>query len=342
MKTIAVIYYPKDIKDIKDIVFKNKIFSIVPNILKKIFLHRMIPISKFIEIPELKVKVCLIEFPYHSDVGLTLPESKILKYCNRIELLLKKMEIENIVLNDGIEKHISIVNYFNSLEYISLFNGKKIFELYVEEIIKRVCKLLMISIKDLKIGIICDRLDARKEGLIKKLAFELRFLSVGSPNYKKMVEIVEKIYEDTGLVVDISDDNKNFFKECNVVINFSENAQFVNNCRLYDDSIVINYGVEIERKNCKGIIIKGLNMQPNKLSLKVYPWLGRLSFCEALVNQKDDITSSKDKKKDFELDYINKLKKLGYKISGFIGCNGDIMKEEFEYLARKYNKKRIN
>ena len=246
MKTIAVIYCPKDNGHL---VFKNKIFNSIPSYLKKIILHRIVPIWKYLEIPELKVKVCMIQFPCDRDTLGLLAESKISKYCSRIELLLKKLEFENVVLDDGIEKHKSIVDYFNSLEGICLFNGKKIFTLYLEEIIRSICKLLSVSINDLRIGIIADRLDVEKECLIKRLVTELRFLSIVSPNYKNMVKLTEKIYEDTGLVITVSDDDKNVFKECNIVINFSNDSEFVNNCKLYEHTIVVNYGVKIQKKN---------------------------------------------------------------------------------------------
>ena len=337
MKTIAVIYCPKDNGHL---VFKNKIFNSIPSYLKKIILHRIVPIWKYLEIPELKVKVCMIQFPCDRDTLGLLAESKISKYCSRIELLLKKLEFENVVLDDGIEKHKSIVDYFNSLEGICLFNGKKIFTLYLEEIIRSICKLLSVSINDLRIGIIADRLDVEKECLIKRLVTELRFLSIVSPNYKNMVKLTEKIYEDTGLVITVSDDDKNVFKECNIVINFSNDSEFVNNCKLYEHTIVVNYGVKIQKKNYKGVIISGLNMYSNKFSLKTYTWLGQLNFCEALVSQNDIITSNIDNKRDFEINYINELKKIGYRISGFVGCNGNIAKEEFDYLAQNYKKKR--
>ncbi len=338
MKTIAVIYCPSGLKEI---LLKGSLHRFIPARLRKLFLERMLPYWHYIIFSEMNCDVYEIQFPTVAEALSLADHDKVLKWCEQIDLLLQELKVDRVLLDDVLNESEVITGYFNSKEAFKIFNGDKLFILYIEEIFKTICKLLKVSITHLRVGLIVDGINAGIISIITRLSEGIRFLSILSLEHSNLSKMVENIYQDTGLVVRLSSTNTDLLKECNVIINFSKDSKFVNSCRIPDNSVIINYGCEVLKKNFSGIIINDLNMHNNKTSIKCHPWSKRLSFCEAILGLKGEDTDDSFDLDRLQSNYINELKGLGYRIAGFIGRNGNINMSEFDIIAKEYRRKNI-
>lgn len=338
MKTIAVIYCPSELKEV---FLKGSLHRFIPARFRKYFLERMSPYRQYIMFSEMNCDVYEIQFPAVTKALSRADHDKVLKWCGQIDLLLQELKVDRVVLDDVLNENEAITGYFNSRKSFKIFNGDKLFVLYIEEILKTVCKLLEVRMAHLRVGLIVDGINAGIISIITRLSEGIRFLSLLSLECSNLSKIVDNIYQDTGLVVRLSSINRDLLKDCNVIINFSKDSKFVNSCRIPDNSVIINYGSVVLKKNFRGIIINDLNMYNNKTSIKCYPWSKHLSFCEALLGLKGEDTDDSFDLDRLQSSYINELKGLGYRIAGFIGRNGNINMSEFDIIANDYRRKNI-
>ncbi len=334
MKTIGVIYCPANINEA---VLVNNLHKIAPVTLTKFLLKRLPPVWESITMEKLGVEVITIQYPLTAEVFERASENSIRKMCIKVEAYLRKLNIHRIVLEDGIASNRTAGTYFKSLEAIRCFDGRRLFVLCFEDILGLICKFLKIGMSSLKVGIISDTPNSIQTGIIKRIAREIRFLSILTSNQDSFTSIVESIYEDMGLVIQVNNNIYNTLNDCSIVINFSYDSRIIDQCKLYDRAVIINYGGDIQRRDLKGIVINDIIMQTASISLKQYPWAGRSGFCEALIaGEADENLLMKHDSDSSEV-----LKKMGYTAVEFIGRNGKIDMSEFRKLVTDYKNRKI-
>lgn len=333
MKTIGIIYCPQNLSET---VLIRDLHKFIPIKLKKNFLKNLPPASYHLEFKDIGIEIFGIQFPSTVEGVCLLSDKNVLNFCRQIRRMLHKNNISNLVIDKNLEKIRIVKNYFSSLDGIHFFDGRRLFVLYLEEILNIISKLLKTELNCFKIGIIADNgLNAEEVSVVKGLAKKIRFLCIISLNYKNFVQLGEEIYEETGLLVRLGKNIKNAIEDCDIIINFSNEPQFINSFKFSTNLVIINCGSGLDSKNLRGVVINGLEMYCSKPPLKTYSWANHLSFCEALVYSKDEVEDNDVRgNQNIVRNYIADLKKLGYRISGFVGYNGKLNLLEFRALGR--------
>lgn len=330
MNRIGVVYCPKKSEEI---VLRGGMQKYFPAGIRKILLGVLSPTFRKIEFKELQMEIFEVQFPLMAE-ALNLQKDEILtKLCRKVEAVIKAAGISNIILSGGISKSKIVADYFDTKEQINLFNGRNLFAIYIDEVLKKVCTLLKITMSSVRMGIIADVPDSNIVTVIKNISREVRFFSILSSNHENFIPLVESIYEETGLAVSVGNDERNILKDCNIVINFSCNQKIVSQCKLRNHVVIINCSNDFIKKNVNGIIINDIELCSNNSNLRTYPWARQTGFCEAMLNIKTN----------GELNYncIVELKEMGYIISGFIGCSGKINMSEFSALANHFRHRKV-
>jgi hypothetical protein len=335
LKNIAVIYSPDSSLEITT---NNYLYKFIPAKYRALFLSKMPITWNNIELKEMGCEVITVQFPYLNEELAKQSDKKVNSACRKIYYTLQRLEVEGAVLEYGLHKMPVINNYFNSQDTVHIFNGKNAVVTNISEVLKYICLLLRTRLDNVRLGIIVDEMNNKQIDIVKEVSGEIRFLSILSYHTENLIPVIESVYEETGLAIDMGSDVRDVLTDCGILINFSKDANLVAAARLPEYSVIINCGIEMQNRRFQGIIINDVFFYNAKISAKGQKWISQSSFCEAVIS---NVTGQSEL---LNLNYSREdIKRLGYKVSGFMGVNGKIRMSEFEALSRRYlSKKNIS
>lgn len=330
MNNIGVVYC---VKNISNADFNKHIKEIFPNSIKDFLLKNLSPFTKAVYLKDLDVQIHCIQFPITIDKVNNLSEKAIFKAMGRVINKLRKNECSCVILDRAILKNRIVQKYFEYIKDIKVYKNNDLYLLLITETVQKICKVAKVDIHCLGVGIVIDNLDEKISQVINRIVTDIRFMHILSLNQVGIEEMADSIYDNTGLAISWGRNVKKGLKECDIIINFSNNSEFINSIKFPDKAVIINFGNEILKKEIKGIIINDLCMYSSKMPVNIHSCSDQLAFCQAFIE-----TGKKD---DNNIKYTNELKKLGYTISGFIGRNGKISLNEINNVLSEKIKKII-
>lgn len=332
MENIAVVYSPED----NNLSADNILNRFIPRGLKRLLMEKRPPVWKLLDLEDLRCKVLAIQFPSTKDRIRLISNASMVRMCKSIEASIRRFGTRGVVLDRNLNELAVIRDCFSSLNDIHLFTGRELFLACIGEVLAKISRLLKVNIGYLKIGIIADVFDTQVISVINKISREARFLNILSLDYNLIERTVDEIYNDTGLVIKLSRDTRKALTDCHIIINFSNNKEFISSSKLPDNSIIINSGVGIANKNLKGIVINGLSVCRSNNISNTDQWVNQLGFCEAVLSKTGSDKEGEVQNEYFLEDGMKGMRKLGYRISGFMGINGRIDMTEFDMIAKTF------
>lgn len=331
MKNIAVIYVPNTPQEI---ISNNILYKFTPLKYRPFFLKKLPVAWDTIALSEIGCDmITTVQFPCIYEELSKQSEKNINNACKKIHRLLEKLGVGGLVLENRLNKIPTVDSYFNSLDVFHIFKGEKTISIYMMEILKYICSLLRTKLNNVRLGVIVDDVNDEQINFIKKVSREIRFLSILSYNTENLIPVNESIYLETGLAIEVGSNARNTLKDCSILINFSTDEKLIASAKLPEQAVIVNCGREISIRNFKGIIINDICFSNSKIPMKYQSWALQSSFCEAVISQKRNMLGQSNK--DIQDYSVENIKKIGYRISGFIGINGKIQKSEFEVLSKK-------
>ncbi len=182
--------------------------------------------------------------------------------------LTKELAMENpVVANNLLLRVVEELefNYVNIISYpkeiqleqnlsVELSTGKDIMLLYIMDIVKKSIKALNKTLQKSEILIIAD--DSNKSTIaIESIYPEVNYLNVIDENLsdKNYDELVEKIFSETGLDVNVLEKNNGLIKNADVIINLKEDNKDLEN-KMKENSILIDFCNRSCKKKRKDIL----------------------------------------------------------------------------------------
>lgn len=314
MRNIGIVYCPKKIEKIKIL---KPFDRIIKNKYRKVFLKYFPLIHEKENIPCLDIQAHFIQFPSTNLIDLS--EKGISRCFRKLVSIVNKSDIHSLVLDRSAKNFPDFEKHISSFLQVPIYKGKKLFEFFIQDILKQICKLVKLEVHQLHIGLIVDELCEYEVEIIKNLCRRARFISLVTKHATEMEEVGETIFEETGLLIRIGTNSNEILQHSHIVINLSQCTDFVSTIKIPKQAIVLNGGCEIKTENVKGIVINDIEVTSKNIQIPIMPLLNQLSFLEALHS---------DCEEDPKV-FLNRILKNGYKISGFIGRNGKISFKEF-------------
>lgn len=332
MYSLAVINFPKSIDQIKLVGGFEKI---VPGCLKKYFIQKAPVVHETVILDNMGLKIKEIQFPYLMMDKDEILRLKVQQAFKKVKKIIYKDNISGLIVDKRMEEFELLNDFLNHEQGVRLFDGTDFYGVYLTEILRYLCRIMGIKLKDLPVTLIMDGMNDFYRLIIKDLCTKIRFMSIISLDIENFIPLADEILNESGLVVSLGKSLKGRREGCGIVVNFSKNKDFLNADKFSKNYLILNLGEKILDKNFFGVIITKIKMKSNNNELCGYSWMNEPGFCEVLaytsmkIGVRDSVMLFENKNK-----VVNCLKSKGYEICGIKGYRGDIGPDTLKDFAK--------
>ena len=220
-----------------------------------------VPIDNYENIKYLKrvsKKICKKFFKIKQKIEknvISIPRRKNEYIVNKV-LLSNKLK-ETDALTDELKKY-----------KIDILNGKWLFKYLIIDILDYISNVQNISLETKNIAILINDNCKINMNYIILIAKRAKRLSIVTKNISKFRFIEEKLYNDYGIAIEISNNRRKSLANTDLIINIDFDQETINKYRIKNEVIVIdtNEKNDINFKTYKGVIINDFEIEYKKIS----------------------------------------------------------------------------
>lgn len=279
----------------------------MPKFLKKI----VIKLIKFFNIITVK-KIDELHYLY------IIPKENI----KIIQKIINKNSKEKIILSKELKKYEKELN-------LSKKGSKIVF--FVYDILKYITNNLNIKIELQNIYILANEYNKENIEIIKYLSNKVKTINIVTNNIVKYRRLEEKLYNEEGILITITNNKTKGLKRANFVINLDFDNETIKNYNMNMNSIIINCAnnkIDV-LKYFQGIIINDIEIkiEEKKENEELYKEF-----------DKTEIYSSFQSKKETYIETINRIKNDKVEVEGLVGMSGNIDVKELLNIRKNLDK----
>lgn len=243
--------------------------------------------------------------------------SKIERLAKKTNRLLKKKEENRIILSNEIRKNEVYVSFLNSYN-LEIIDGKFLDDYLICDMVDYIMKKKELKSEETEISILCNQITDLIVLDIENFAKKMKRVNIVTNHIDKFKKIAEKIYDDYGIIITISNNRKKSLAKSKIIINYDFVSESINKFNLYEEAVIINVKekTKINKKRFNGVNIIDYTISVGKDE----------DFDYDLENKfnKKAIYESTIYKKDSYKKIIDKIKKDDVEINNLIGMHGVI------------------
>ena len=241
---------------------------------------------------------------------------------NIIQKIINKNSKEKIILSKELKKYEKELN-------LSKKGSKIVF--FVYDILKYIANNLNIKIELQNLYILANEYNKENIEIIKYLLNKVKTINIVTNNIVKYRKLEEKLYNEEGILITITNNKTKGLKRANFIINLDFDNETIKNYNMNMNSIIINCtGNKIDvLKYFQGIIINDIeikieDIEENKELYKEF--------------DKTEIYSSFQSEKETYIEAINRTKNDKVEVEGLIGMSGNIDVKELLNIRKNLDK----
>lgn len=180
---------------------------------------------------------------------------------NKIVNILEKSNCKKVVISKKLKKNKTFLNLLLS-NNIDVVDGRKLFKMYILEIVEIIAKKLDIQKRECKIAILSNTFNRFVEKVIGELSQQCRFLNVVTYNIENFERLEEDLRED-GVIISISNNKKKSLINSDIILNLDFPNDVLNMYNIYDKAIIVNFEekVKIRKKRFQGKIVNWYKLE---------------------------------------------------------------------------------
>ena len=243
--------------------------------------------------------------------------SKIERLAKKTNKILKKKEENRIILSNEIRKNEAYVSFLNSYN-LEIIDGKFLDDYLICDMVDYIMKKKELKSEETEISILCNQITDLIVLDIENFAKKMKRVNIVTNHIDKFKKIAEKIYDDYGIIITISNNRKKSLAKSKIIINYDFVSESINKFNLYEEAVIINVKekTKINKKRFNGVNIIDYTISVGKDE----------DFDYDLENKfnKKAIYESTIYKKDSYKKIIDKIKKDDVEINNLIGMHGVI------------------
>lgn len=264
---------------------------------------------------------------YFGEVKILVPKLNEKNNLSKVKKILKKIKeynIQNVVLNDELNKNVELKNtLFDNKKYI--ITGNRIAKVLLPKMIEEISNYMKYQKERLKVVLFLNEYSIENIDLIECIAKEVKQLTVISQNYTKYEKTANKLYQNFGCIIKLYNTDAKEFKREHIIINMDFKEEEMKNILIPRNSILISLNEKIEslKRSFNGIIINDIDIFGEGINNDNFR---KLAVCEAKLYR--PLRKIKDNERVF---FDEK-----YVVNGYIGKNGKITQEEFEKIGKNF------
>lgn len=241
---------------------------------------------------------------------------RIKKLLKKVVNNLEKDEASNVVLSKYLHTIKDLKGSLYS-ENLNILDGRYLFKCLSYEIIEYILKRQNRYIELSEISILINDFSNINRNLIIDIAKDIKRLKIITNNIDKCKDIENYLYNEFGILINISNNKKTSLLSSQIILNFDFPEEILNQYKIYDKAIIVNFLERILIKNKK---FNGININYLKINIpKKYRIEGfkNEEIYESIIYKRDFYTIKKITTKD------------KIKIIRLIGNNGVIREREY-------------
>lgn len=246
-----------------------------------------------------------------------MKEKKSIKLAKKTDSILKKSKSNKLVLSKKIQENEVIKNMLYSYGY-DIVNGKWLFEGLSSQVIDYIVAKKNIKKEESYISVLVNDLSDYTLQNIILFAKEFKSLNIVTNHIEKFKKIEQKILDETGLIITITNNKKKSLIKPQIILNIDFPNELINKYNIKEDAIIINIcnNVKIKKKRFNGLVINDYEINVND---EVFDSSIFKSIDKYYINQ---IYESSFYKKIPYSDFYKKIKTDGCKINRLYSING--------------------
>ncbi len=290
---------------------------------------------------ELNLNCHLLNLPYLLTDMKELSDRKIRKLEQQITQECHDANIEEIIY----PKNLIRLGIFDCVTPI--YTGRYIYESLLLRILNEIFTQRGIKLSNLDIAFIHGDNYEELYSLVWLLSPFIKYLTIVTEDKDIIMNELERLCEDTGLSVRLTNNLKNGLSECDVIVNLLNLADFNNATRIKSKAIVINYNnSDISRLFGTNEIINGIEIKiPDKIKTIIPEEVQKLytstELSEIMLSHKEELggfLTSSSYKLEALVSLDQEFERLGFKINGFVGRHGFLKRENISISSTKSGK----
>ncbi len=239
-----------------------------------------------------------------------------------IQKIINKNSKEKIILSKELKKYEKELNISKKESIMSFF---------IYDILKYIANNLNIKIELQNLYILANEYNKENIEIIKYLLNKVKTINIVTNNIVKYRKLEEKLYNEEGILITITNNKTKGLKRANFIINLDFDNETIKNYNMNMNSIIINCtGNKIDvLKYFQGIIINDIeikieDIEENKELYKEF--------------DKTEIYSSFQSEKETYIEAINRTKNDKVEVEGLIGMSGNIDVKELLNIRKNLDK----
>mgnify|MGYP004523752933 CR=1 FL=1 len=188
-----------------------------------------------------------------------------LERTNNIKKVIKKLikcGATNVVLSKELFENQNLINALNSSN-IKIFDGRWLEKYLSFEILDYAIRQNNLKKEEIEIAITTNEITDISIEIIKELAKQYKRITVVTNHIEKLKKIEEEIYEKSGILIVVSNNQKKSLLRSKIILNIDFNKEVFNRYKINENAIIINLegNMKIYSKRFNGININDYDIE---------------------------------------------------------------------------------
>jgi len=249
---------------------------------------------------------------------------KEIKLASRVAKKLKYYTITDIVLENKFKS-----DYFKNVLFennLNILDGRWLFKYILVDILEYIANIKNEKVENMEVTLLVNDLDEVAVSNIYEIANNIKRLNIVTNNMGKVKYIENKLYEEKGIMITVSDNKRKSLAKSKIIINLDFPEETINRYNINKKAILINIEnkIKIQSKSFCGININYYDLEINTdimnkfIEKGIYNNFDKTLLYESVLYSKNRFNTIRER-----------IKKDKIKLSGLIGNNGLISEKEF-------------
>lgn len=200
------------------------------------------------------------------------------RVLRKIDKILKIDVTKNICVCDYLMEKSEIIDFLLERN-LNIMNGKWLFKYLICDISEFICNQLDLTPESQEISLLVNEPNIIVFDVIKKLSNKFKNINIITTKIKKFQKIEKEVYDENGLILNVTNNFKNACEKSKIVFNFDFDEKMFNRVRFLASSIIINVErhIDIKQSNFVGKNIDFYNINLPKKYKKIYDRLNNFN-----------------------------------------------------------------
>lgn len=248
------------------------------------------------------------------------------KTYKNLEKILKMYRIKKVCLSNKFKDNEKFEEFLKSNQVMKV--TKEILNKYlIQEVIEFVCNSKEEKIQYQEISFLINKNNIITNLIINNIAKIVKNVNVITTNQNQFRTLENRLYNNDGIVLNLTNNYKKSLMNSNVIINFDFSQEQINRYDIPKYACIIDFSknnININKKSFEGLNIGNFKYSVNK----------NIDNNKFKSFDKEDFYSSLLVKNSNQENILNRVKKDNVRIIELYGKNGVIRKKEFDKLKR--------